>query len=944
MESILDNLKLLPNHRRTTYKKVPEPNDETRVIAGSPPHILGKGFLFQNDTVNRVRERLMKNEMEEEKGTEESSDGIRISDLYEGAENLEDNEIIHEAARRKPVEQNTQIIPQTCQTGTRKEEIIGDIAKRKQKRRLEEKNLHSKIEHASQSTQKIDEDEETQLLPQTTNKDELRNDATLLNDYSCNALQITQLDVNESLLFQATMPDNARNSSGLKIHEVQKKLDEENQKKNLKANKEYKKPSEPINNKPTSSNKPIFSKKTFLEDFDEATSSEDETANIRNECYTKVQHEEPHKMLNKNSKKIEKQSLFSVYEHRLKLELDSRRCIALDNDEQSDGPVTLSSSRTSKATVLEIKTRRSRQEALDKTKRKRTTTNELISTLKRASKKQISNHQKELIERRGYKLEDIEKQKEEIENLLEQEIARNKRIAQREKEKTKNGICDNESCCSASESEDVHFSDDDLHEDTSDSFSDSEVEDTIGTEQEDFLNERSDNKKETKEDDKDKDQEEDESYIPKRRRDKGYKTPTVKDYSSDEEHAIPRNVINLGPYGNNLEMNTRKTSIDKDESFKPGQNVRTENELERELLIGKIRRSEEKQKIREQKFKDLKAAGLSRLFEMEAEESDDEWHGIGGKDGEGSEEYDSDLEEMIDDFTKSNQNIDDIRQLLVKENKEMDERMVTKILFDIKNGGFRKRGRNALELDLSDNEDEDLRAYRLKRREIIRKSRLENKSNDKVLKNSKSKAFLESMLEDIDEPKNPFGEMGEGEEEKDDTTELHAQETDADHNSKKYTISQAFVQQSLSFLNNTGDLEEFEMDDTVENFNAEQDISSLKKNSSIHTFHPSRPHIAEEINDEDFMTLSHFKSPSLARSFTAGADPNSKFQSGEKTVTVSKAYRAVGGTRSSITYFGKIRKLVAPKRKPASFSAESYRISNPNIGKLLESQENSFET
>ncbi|AQZ14011.1 MRC1 (YCL061C) [Zygosaccharomyces parabailii] len=940
MESIIENLKLLPNHRRTTYRKVPEPNDETRVIAGSQPDILGKGFLFQNDTVNRVRERLMKNEMEEEQGTEESSGTIRFSDLYEGADDLEDNEIICEAVRRKPVEQNTQVIPQTCQTGTRKEEIIEDIARRKQKRSLEGKKLHSKIERASQSTQKIDEDEETQLVPQTTNEDELRNDPTLLNEDSCNALQITQLDVNESLLFQATMSDNPRNSFGLKTHEVQKKLDEENQKKNLKANKKYKKPSEPLNSKPTSSNKPVFSKETFLEDFDEATSSEDETANIHKGCYTKVQHEEPHKKLNKNLKKNEKQSLFSVYEHRLKLELDCRRCIALDNDEQSDCSVTLPSSRTSKATVLEIKARRSRQEALDKTKRKRTTTNELISTLKRASKKQVSNHQKELIERRGYRLEDIEKQKEEVENLLEQEIARNKRIAQREKEETKKGICDHEPYCSASEAEDVRFSDDDSHEDNSEN--NAEVEDIISTGQEDFLNDKGDNEKEIKEDDKDKDQEDDENYIPKKRRDKGYKTPTVKDYYSDEEHAIPRNVINLGPYGNNLEMNTRNTSIDKKESFKASQNVPTENELERELLIDKIRRSEEKQKIREQKFKDLKAAGLMRLFEMEAEESDDEWHGIGGKDGEGSEEYDSDLEEMIDDFTKSNENFDDIRQLLVKENKEMDEKMITKILYDIKNGGFRKRGRNALELDLSDNEDEDLRAYRLKRREIVRKSRLESKSNDKGLKNSKSKAFLESMLEDIDEPKNPFGE---GEEEKEGRTELYAQETDVNHNSKKYTISQAFVQQSLSFLNTTGDSEEFEMGGAVENLNKEHDISSLKKNSSIHTFHPSSPpHVAEEINDEDFMTLSHFKSPSLARSFTAGADPNSKFQSGEKTVTVSKSYRAVGGTRSSITYFGKIRKLVAPKRKPASFSGEPNRLSNSNIGKLLESQENSFET
>lgn len=46
--------------------------------------------------------------------------------------------------------------------------------------------------------------------------------------------------------------------------------------------------------------------------------------------------------------------------------------------------------------------------------------------------------------------------------------------------------------------------------------------------------------------------------------------------------------------------------------------------------------------------------------------------------------------------------------------------MVEKILYDLKNGGLRKRGRAQYDLELSDDEDDELRQYRLKKRELMR--------------------------------------------------------------------------------------------------------------------------------------------------------------------------------------------------------------------------------
>lgn len=67
----------------------------------------------------------------------------------------------------------------------------------------------------------------------------------------------------------------------------------------------------------------------------------------------------------------------------------------------------------------------------------------------------------------------------------------------------------------------------------------------------------------------------------------------------------------------------------------------------------------------------LRKEGVSNFVEEEAEESEDEWFGIGGADGEGVDGYDPELEKMIDDYSKADFNPDQIREMLAKENTRM---------------------------------------------------------------------------------------------------------------------------------------------------------------------------------------------------------------------------------------------------------------------------------
>lgn len=255
------------------------------------------------------------------------------------------------------------------------------------------------------------------------------------------------------------------------------------------------------------------------------------------------------------------------------------------------------------------------------------------------------------------------------------------------------------------------------------------------------------------------------------------------------------------------------------------------------------------------------------------------------------------------------------------ENKKMDLKLVNKILYDIKNGGFRKRGRNDMELEFSDDEDAELQEFRRKRRELMKQRMLENEDTDKLTKNPKSKAFFESMIVDLVEDKNNFDDLS-------DQIELKEENITQEDNEKEYNeaksnkkgkirISEDFVQKTLSFLHNDESTQEFQPSFIMSKEKGIGDMNALKSNSSL-SFCSKLSTSRKMINDEEDVIeeFESFKRPSIIQSFSSKFTIDDKFKDGNKSVKVSTSYKTVGGSKASITYLGKTRKLVPPKNGP----------------------------
>lgn len=338
----------------------------------------------------------------------------------------------------------------------------------------------------------------------------------------------------------------------------------------------------------------------------------------------------------------------------------------------------------------------------------------------------------------------------------------------------------------------------------------------------------------------------------------------------------------------------------------------------------------------------MEESGVRSILEMEAEESEDEWHGLGGVDGELSEEYDSELEKMIDDYSQDIVNPDEIRNLLAKENKELDLQMVNKILHDVKNGGFRKRRGAGMVLEISDEDDEDLENYRSKRRELMKQKRLElTKEGDiNLMKNGKVQAFFESMVEDIVDEKNAF--------QPDEKEEGESSQNEAALTSKqKMTLSEEFVQQSLSFLRYNDDKQTSAIFNDNYPGKENSDLLSLKQHSHIKRLHAPISSVCHQVeNHEDelhCMLTSEQTASSVSEKFGSHVGIDNKLKNGKKTVTVSRTYKTVGGNRAAITYMGKMRKLVAPKRQNVSRMPSSFRTRKLNVNTIFDNDDTSFE-
>lgn len=775
----------------------------------------------------------------------------------------------------------------------------------------------------------------------------------------------------------------------LKIHEIQRQLDKEKEEDFNNKNKEYQKVI------PTVNGRLKFTKDSFLAKFDSDVSESETEEQILKDMPSDHMPAlssdiTSGDLSNKNNVNTKLGGLV-IYTTSLKTQMDEENKIALDSDEDSDDNLDRDFngviSNNAKATILNIRAKLSKNKKKNPELNNKGNLDKLLENLRKKSRQQILDYQTEIIENKGLTKMDLEKEKEIVENLLEQEILRNQKIRQREKEREKlkqqadDGDLDFDH--SANELEESDFLDEEDDQDTQNSQTSDSKGEVDHYKENDIYDEKL---KTQKLDDNDNNNDEEFQLVkPKKSRHILISVDSESDHDSEVEITeVPTtdkskqhldikdrpNAIFLGHYGDNLDNTASKNN---DQDNPTNENEEKNDEIDEELNEDRIRAMVDEQKhqqrLKEKKLKEKKKElkGFSNLVEDEAEESEDEWHGIGGADGEDSDEYDSEIEKMIDDYSKTDMNIDDIRKTLVEENRDMDIKMINKILYDIKNGNFRKRGRSTLDLEISDDEDDELRTYRLKRRELMRQSLLDLGDNQKLVKNPKSKAFFESLVEDIIEIKNPFGNVEEFDQtmletpslslgEDDKTTNRVSSESkdvlDSGSQNKKLVLSEAFVQKSLSFLNSNRDLDEYERNKELARLQHGEDVEdlfTLKQNSSIKSFR-SLTSIQKTItldDDNDETSTDVFepsRPPSIIQSFNVKTDINDKFKEGSKTVKISKSYKTVGGSKASITYMGKIRKLVAPKTNLKSNLLQNLHKNNSNsrISKLFNNEINNF--
>ncbi|KAK9236068.1 MRC1-like domain-containing protein [Lipomyces kononenkoae] len=147
-----------------------------------------------------------------------------------------------------------------------------------------------------------------------------------------------------------------------------------------------------------------------------------------------------------------------------------------------------------------------------------------------------------------------------------------------------------------------------------------------------------------------------------------------------------------------------------------------------------------------------KSRVMKEMFDEHAEESDDEWKGVGGasdpEDESDDDEYDSELEAMVNDNVDENADRNRTAALFAADELNRDEKLVNDMIRGV-HGGFRKRRQGDL-YDLSDSDDESAYAERRRQRRDAkrRKHLLKDEKMSSLAENPKAQAFFKTIEED----------------------------------------------------------------------------------------------------------------------------------------------------------------------------------------------------
>ncbi|KAJ4993785.1 MRC1-like domain-containing protein [Stagonosporopsis vannaccii] len=156
-----------------------------------------------------------------------------------------------------------------------------------------------------------------------------------------------------------------------------------------------------------------------------------------------------------------------------------------------------------------------------------------------------------------------------------------------------------------------------------------------------------------------------------------------------------------------------------------------------------------------------KNSAAKDVVEEQADESEDEYAGIGGASDDDSGEEDEELKNMIDhNDVKVNER--QIAAFYADKDKKDDEKNINQLYKDLMNGGLRKRaGRDAF--DLSDSEDEAEMRSRRKRADFARmqKALMSDENIGRIAENPKQQAFFKTLADFADDADYDFLEMPE---------------------------------------------------------------------------------------------------------------------------------------------------------------------------------------
>ncbi|CRG91112.1 Muscle M-line assembly protein unc-89 [Talaromyces islandicus] len=191
-------------------------------------------------------------------------------------------------------------------------------------------------------------------------------------------------------------------------------------------------------------------------------------------------------------------------------------------------------------------------------------------------------------------------------------------------------------------------------------------------------------------------------------------------------------------------------------------------------------------------FDKMKSNARNHVDEA-AEESEDEYAGLGGAsddDDGGENEYDR---EMINDSSAEVVDEKELAALNANHQRAMDEKQVSKLLKDITTGALRRRRGGDDDLDLDDSDDERMARRRAKQREFakMRQALLADEKVNEIANDPKKVAFFKA-LEDRDDDDDmdlefDYGTNSQGESSQVFQAEGEATEPAATHHNRQST-------------------------------------------------------------------------------------------------------------------------------------------------------------